>query len=72
MAIFALLIGLLTVIPHERALAMGTLASLASLWIWWIANAKHPDLLDTNNDAAVGGPTDRPLSGDLAGFKVEG
>lgn len=69
MSIFALLIGLLTVIPNCRAILLGACASAVSLWVWWIANAKQKDLLDP--DAALGGDTDSGLPGDLSKFKVE-
>lgn len=51
------------------SLSIGTLASLVSLWFWWIANADNPDFFDEPLDqAALGGSTDRPLGGDLGGF----
>ena len=52
------------------ALLIGTVASLCSLWFWWIANADNPDFQDETlaPTAAVGGNTDRALGGDLGGF----
>jgi hypothetical protein len=66
-AILALIIGLVLAIPHSWALTICALAATAALWVWWIANAKHTDLLDP--DASVGGDPSAPLTGDLAGFK---
>ncbi|WP_338713140.1 hypothetical protein WAC51_01330 [Stenotrophomonas geniculata] len=43
-------------ITNASALVVCAMASVASLWTWWIANAKQTDLLDQiNTSAAVGG-----------------
>lgn len=50
------------------AFFMGSLASLFALWIWWIANAKQSDLLDSNLDAPLGKDPGSKISGSLNGF----
>jgi hypothetical protein len=71
MTIFALLIGLIPIIPIEDALKFGVYSSLFSLWIWWIANARQKDILDDHDDDdPVGGDPAGNLTGDLAGFKT--
>lgn len=56
-----------TTVPDARALFFGIVASIISLWVWWIANAKQADFMDEppNYDAATGNTrTDVPLAGD--------
>lgn len=57
-------------ISNASALLWGSLASITSLWIWWIANANQADLLDElDTSAPIGGSrTDGPLQGGLNGF----
>lgn len=59
------------IITDLSATIAGSIASLAALWCWWIANANTPDFQDTNPDAAVGGgdPATKPLPGGLNGFQ---
>ena len=57
-------------IGSKTAFFMGSLASLFALWIWWIANAKQPDLLDSNLDAPLGKDPGSKISGSLDGFTV--
>lgn len=55
------------VVSNEHAIFWGALASIFALWSWWIANAKHRDLLDP--DAPIGGEgTTGELPGNLGGF----
>lgn len=58
-------------VSNAWALGVGTFASVASLWVWWIANSKQPELLDVVDPSApVGGAhLGDPLDGDLDGFK---
>lgn len=58
-------------ITNASALVVGVMASVASLWIWWIANAKQADLLDKiNTSAPVGGDdVEVKLSGSLDDFQ---
>lgn len=58
-------------ISNNSALVVGVLASAFSLWVWWIANAKQADLLDTiNTSAPVGGDDfDVPLPGSLDDYQ---
>lgn len=57
-------------ISDEIALRVGIVATVVSLWLWWIANARQADLLDKlDPDAPVGGENPHaPLPGDLVGF----
>lgn len=59
-----------SVVGDRWALILGFISSIASLWTWWIANAKQQDLLDINPEAPLGGDKDAKLSGDLSGFTV--
>lgn len=69
--IAALIIGIPTKIPAETAIGYGALATLVSLWTWWVANAKQKDLLDpVNPDDALGGNPNDGLAGNLQGFKT--
>ena len=45
-----------------------TLASVAALVIWWLANAKSPGLRDP--DAPTGGTVTKTLPGNLANYKT--
>jgi hypothetical protein len=58
-------------ITNASAIVVGTLASVLSMWVWWIANAKQADLLDTVNPAdSVGGDNpEAKLSGSLDEFR---
>ena len=65
----------LLISPHamgnSSALTVGIIASMGSLWMWWIANAKQNDFLDIDSDAPLGGKaTDTELMGNLDGFNV--
>lgn len=52
------------------SLPIAVLASLVSLWLWWIANADNPDLADEALvDAPTGGAVGQTLSGNLEGFQ---
>jgi hypothetical protein len=68
MLIIALLIGLLPTITTGSALFYGAIATLFSLWTWWIANAKQRELLGINPENAVGGDPQAQLAGTLDGF----
>ncbi len=58
-------------ITNASALFVGVTASLVSLWVWWIANAKQPDLLDNFNPSTpVGGEPGTALPGSVAGYQV--
>lgn len=46
-----------------------TLASIAALAIWWLANAKSPGLRDP--DAPTGGAVTKTLPGSLADYKTK-
>ena len=46
-----------------------TIASIAALVVWWIANAKSPSLRDP--EAPTGGSVNRDLPGDLAEYKTD-
>lgn len=61
-------------ITNVSALFVGVIASVASLWVWWIANAKQADLLDKIDPSAPtgGDDVDRELPGSLEGFQHEG
>lgn len=61
-------------ITNASALVVSVVASVASLWVWWIANAKQADLLDKINTAAPTGGDDvnRDLPGSLEGYQHEG
>lgn len=71
----SLVVGL-ALISHARPASASAwfwaiVACLASLWIWWIANADNPSLHDgASPDDAVGGNPDAALAGDLSGMKV--
>lgn len=53
------------------SLSVGGIATLVSLWFWWITNADNPDFFDEPlNQAAIGGNPDRPLEGDLGDFEA--
>ncbi|WP_146256752.1 hypothetical protein [Stenotrophomonas maltophilia] len=58
--------------PNWLALAIGIIISIASMWIWWIANAKNPDLMDKPTDpgAAVGGDPNGGMNGSTGDMKV--
>lgn len=58
-------------ISNGSALFFGVAASILSLWVWWIANAKQVDLLDAlNPTAAVGGEdAGAPLPGSLSDYE---
>ena len=58
-------------ITNGSALFFGVLASLLSIWVWWIANAKQADLLDGVNPAdSVGGDNpESKLQGSLNGYE---
>ncbi len=58
-------------ITNTSAIVLGTVASVLSMWVWWIANAKQVDLLDTVNPAdSVGGDnTEAKLPGSLDEFR---
>lgn len=60
-----------TRISNCSALVIGLLASVFSLWVWWIANAKQAELLDEiNASAPVGGDDVKvKLSGSLDDYK---
>jgi len=60
-----------TRISNCSALIIGVLASILSLWVWWIANATQTDLLDTVDPAdSVGGDDVKAkLSGSLDDYK---
>lgn len=60
-------------ISNGSALFVGTLASLLSLWVWWIANANQPGLLDIVDPAdAVGGDKlNDPLNGSPDDFNFK-
>lgn len=59
-------------LPDWLAFTIATLASVGALWIWVIANARHPGLQDRVDDRdSVGGPVEEtPLSGDLSSFTL--
>lgn len=59
------------IITDRSAIIAGSIASLAALWCWCIANADAPEFKDTDPDAAVGGgdPAMKPLPGELNGFQ---
>lgn len=61
-------------ITNASALFVGVMASVASLWVWWIANAKQAELLDKINTSAPTGGDDvnRELPGSLEGYQHEG
>ncbi|MBB0036795.1 hypothetical protein [Ralstonia pickettii] len=46
-----------------------TLASIAALVVWWVANAKSPGLRDP--DAPTGGAVTKKLPGDLSDYKTK-
>jgi hypothetical protein len=71
--IVALLIGLLPTIGTKQGLAYGALATLFSLWTWWIANANDPDIRDKVDpyDAVGGDNVEAPLAGNLQGFTTK-
>ncbi|WP_394538806.1 hypothetical protein PRJ39_25150 [Lysobacter enzymogenes] len=52
-------------ISNGSALFFGTAASVMSLWVWWIANAKQDDLLDEVDPSA-------PVGGDNVQVKLAG
>lgn len=58
-------------ISNASAISYGTLASIISVWVWWIANANQADLLDTvDPDDSVGGNDPKiDLHGSLAEFE---
>lgn len=72
MTIVALVIAPTQFITSNSALTVGFVASLASLWAWWIANAEQKDLLDDiDPDDSIGGKkVDVDLPGNLDGFTV--
>jgi hypothetical protein len=53
----------------DLAVWASSLASVASLVVWWIANAKSPGLRDP--DAPTGGSVKKDLPGDLTGYIVK-
>jgi hypothetical protein len=59
-----------SVISSKTVFVVGAIASLLALWIWWIANADQPSLLDTNLEAPLGKDPQSELSGNLDGFTV--
>jgi hypothetical protein len=59
-------------ISNTSALVVGVIASLVSLWVWWIANAKQADLLDNPSAPTGGDDVNRKLPGSLEGYQHEG
>lgn len=59
-------------ISTTPALLVGGLSSCIAFWMWWIANADHPDLKDIVDPYASLGKQDPSgeLAGNLDGFKV--
>src|SRR5690606_36288224 len=60
--LFLFLVVALVIFPARicdcAAISIGVLMSLLALWVWWIANAKQADLLDSVDPRdAVGGNT---------------
>lgn len=58
-------------ISNGSALFFGVVASVMSLWVWWIANAKQADLLDEINpsDSVGGDNVQVKLAGSLDDFQ---
>lgn len=65
--VVALIIGQ-SRISSTAALSVGVLASIFSLWIWWIANSNQQDILDP--DAPIGKDTSSELAGSLEGYQA--
>ena len=53
----------------QSGLLPWTLASIAALVVWWLANAKSPGLRDP--DAPTGGAVTQKLPGNLANYKTK-
>jgi undecaprenyl pyrophosphate phosphatase UppP len=58
----------------SAAIAWGTVSTLTAWWMWWIANANQKEFQEEEPDSSsnpIGGTiAERPLIGDLTGFKV--
>jgi len=71
--VFALLATALTFlerIPTWVSFVVSGAASLAALWIWWVANAKNPAFRDeVNDETPLGGSVAQTPAGTLDGFK---
>lgn len=72
--LFASLVVALLIFPSQVtdgwAIGWGGLMSIAALWLWWIANANQPELLDdvNPNDPVGGDDPTVELSGDPTGW----
>ncbi|WP_155625332.1 hypothetical protein [Burkholderia vietnamiensis] len=53
----------------RAGIALWTLASIASLGVWWLVNAKSPGLRDP--DAPTGGAVTRTLPGNISDYKTK-
>ena len=54
----------------QTSLTCGGLASLLSVFIWWIANGQEKLFYDdVDPDDSVGGNPNKPLDGSLSGIK---
>lgn len=60
-------------VPDWLALSAGALMSVLSMWVWWIANGTHPDLLDKQIDPKSTLGDNNPLApmrGSTEGFNT--
>lgn len=76
LTLFIFLVAALWIFPANRistesALFYGFIASLVSVYVWWVANADQIDLLDKINPSApLGGENpEAPLTGDYMDFQ---
>lgn len=67
-------IGLLTFnehLPPKFSILMGVILSIISILTWWIANGLDSIFYDNaGQDATTGGNLEKPLPGNVTGFKI--
>jgi hypothetical protein len=58
------------IVNDETAIEAYWWLTAASALVWWLVNAYQKDYRDDiDTDAPTGGDLDKPLTGDLSGFK---
>ena len=55
----------------QPVLVIGVMCSVTASWLWWFTNSDNPVFLTVLPvDASTGGPTNRPLPGDLSDYDL--